>query len=408
MIFSIITKTEEILNSKRDKETKDSKRDNKETKADNTSSPIQTKESDDDSKSELSPSNIASGDPPKTSTCKFFMEGQCRFGDKCKNKHPGVKTDQLVSKTESMQQQQAKAENTNNQTGGGTEDKSNQKENSSLITGNKNTKQDMKSKGNSTVLNEFNSEDKNTSQKRIEKNKKQERHSSNTPKGGEQELTKKPSMKTATDVIHRILWDDALPTEDFVIGYLDRFIGIIEKPFGAFSWEDIASVDLNVLAVPKHRIQYFKFQGVIVWDKSKRLDNMFGSTVSGGQVLTIMDVMQKMEKKKVGDGGDDNDESASNTNFFIDGSVVKDVGIVVDVNNKSNNKSNNKNNNNNNNNNIERNRPNHFLCIRITDDAIKKHVRKVSLSFFNSSIFELIYHVDVCFDSKPSNRYPKI
>ena len=39
---------------------------------------------------------------------------------------------------------------------------------------------------------------------------------------------KKKSMKTATDVISRIMWDDALPTESFVVGYLDRFIGIME------------------------------------------------------------------------------------------------------------------------------------------------------------------------------------
>ena len=86
--------------------------------------------------------------------------------------------------------------------------------------------------------------------------------------------TKKASMKTATDVIHRILWDDALPTQDFIVGYLDRFVGIIEKPFSAFSWEDIASVDLNVLAVPKHRIQYFKYLDVVVWDKNKRMDKV--------------------------------------------------------------------------------------------------------------------------------------
>ncbi len=37
--------------------------------------------------------------------------------------------------------------------------------------------------------------------------------------------SKKVSMKTATDVINRIIWDDDLPTEDFIVGYLDRFIG---------------------------------------------------------------------------------------------------------------------------------------------------------------------------------------
>lgn len=91
------------------------------------------------------------------------------------------------------------------------------------------------------------------------------------------EIMKKESMRTANDVISRIRWDPALPTEKFTIGYLDRFVGIIEKPFSAFSWEDLATVAPDVLAVPEHRIQYFKYLDVMVWDKTKMLDNMFGT-----------------------------------------------------------------------------------------------------------------------------------
>ena len=66
---------------------------------------------------------------------------------------------------------------------------------------------------------------------------------------------KKKPMKQATDVISRIIWDPDLPTELFTVGYLDRFVAIVEKPFSAFSWEDIASVDYSTLAISKHRIQ---------------------------------------------------------------------------------------------------------------------------------------------------------
>jgi uncharacterized protein (UPF0248 family) len=84
------------------------------------------------------------------------------------------------------------------------------------------------------------------------------------------------SMRDAEQVISRIRWDPQLSVDDFTIGYLDRFVGVIEKPFSSFSWEDIASVDYDVLAIPQHRIQYFKYRGTKVWDKNVRLDNVFG------------------------------------------------------------------------------------------------------------------------------------
>ena len=103
---------------------------------------------------------------------------------------------------------------------------------------------------------------------------------------------KKSSMKTADDVIKRIQWDPHLCSEHFLVGYLDRFLGIQEKYFSAFSWEDLASVDYDTLAVPKHRIQYFKYKNIVIWDKNTRLDNVFGSTGSG---ITVIDVVTKEE-----------------------------------------------------------------------------------------------------------------
>ena len=50
-------------------------------------------------------------------------------------------------------------------------------------------------------------------------------------------------MRIAQDVINRIKYDPDLPTEAFVVGYEDRFVGIKEKSFTAFKWEDLAMVD---------------------------------------------------------------------------------------------------------------------------------------------------------------------
>ena len=80
--------------------------------------------------------------------------------------------------------------------------------------------------------------------------------------------TKKKRMRTCMETIHRILHDPSLPSHCFSFGYLDRFIGIIERRVDSADWSDIASLDLRTtMAVPKHRIQYIQCNGVIVWDK---------------------------------------------------------------------------------------------------------------------------------------------
>lgn len=105
---------------------------------------------------------------------------------------------------------------------------------------------------------------------------------------------KKTPMKTATDVINRIQWDEKLNPENFTVGYLDRFLGVIEKPYSSFNWEDITSMDQTVLTIPRHRIQYFKYCDEVVWDKTKRLDCVFGSTGPG---LTILDIMETTKQQ---------------------------------------------------------------------------------------------------------------
>lgn len=94
------------------------------------------------------------------------------------------------------------------------------------------------------------------------------------------EVNKKPRMRTADDVISRILWDPSVDASEFVVGYVDRFLGVLERPFCDFNWEtNPCDCDYTAeLALPRHRIQYFTYRGHRVWDRHTRTDRVFGST----------------------------------------------------------------------------------------------------------------------------------
>ena len=103
-------------------------------------------------------------------------------------------------------------------------------------------------------------------------------------------------MKTAIDVIHRIQWDEKLDSSDFLVCYLDRFSGILEKPFDEFTWKDLAEVDyIDEFSVPQHRIHFFKWRNFIVWDKNNREDFVFGSANGNGK--DIHDFIAEKEAK---------------------------------------------------------------------------------------------------------------
>lgn len=206
--------------------------------------------------------------------------------------------------------------------------------------------------------------------------RRQERKAKDEETVEKETMNKKlPSMKTAEDVIHRILWDGDFQQDDFLVGYIDRFQGIQEKYFSAFSWEDISSVDYNVLAVPKHRIQYFKYKDVKVWDKSERVDNVFGSTGSNKKIADIVAEIQnnpktqevKIQQKANEEGSDDEYESDSDDS---------DDGITVTIQNPKNLDADENLDYAPDENNFwqDKMRPNYFLAVRIMDDDIKSAV----------------------------------
>lgn len=71
-------------------------------------------------------------------------------------------------------------------------------------------------------------------------------------------------LKGADKVLNRLLWDPALNRSEFILGFEDRFLGIIEQPIQEFLARDI----------PSHRIKYFKRNGELVWDRSTKLDSI--------------------------------------------------------------------------------------------------------------------------------------
>ena len=73
---------------------------------------------------------------------------------------------------------------------------------------------------------------------------------------------KKDKLRTAKNIIDKITWDPNIEKEEFRVGYLDKYEGVLEVSF-----EELVRSDTK-----DYRIEYFKRGGKVVWDKKKRID----------------------------------------------------------------------------------------------------------------------------------------
>ncbi|KAG0710823.1 Leukocyte receptor cluster member 9 [Chionoecetes opilio] len=195
----------------------------------------------------------------------------------------------------------------------------------------------------------------------VPQKQKATREVNNEPQEGDE---KKPSLKTAGDVRKRIQWDPNLQKEHFTVGYLDRFSGVVEKPFTSFTWEHLATVDLDQLAVPQHRIQFYKYKNVKVWDKNERLDHVFGS--AGGNT-TIIEVIQRveeeLEKKRTSCASDDDSDDDDDL-VVVATDVASGKGLVSMISERQSQTE-------------DQLRATHFFCIRVDSEEVRREVASV-------------------------------
>ena len=149
----------------------------------------------------------------------------------------------------------------------------------------------------------------NTKGSNNKKQNKQKNQSQNKDKKQE-----KIKLRTSKDVYNR-LWNDYtlnIPLDQVFIGYSDgKYVRLQEMMFTNFELID------NGGDVPLHRIMYFRYQDLMLWDREKRLDRLWGSgdtkasetwsviqaqSISESQSNTGND--ENKDEKNDGDGGD--------------------------------------------------------------------------------------------------------
>ena len=96
---------------------------------------------------------------------------------------------------------------------------------------------------------------------------------------GQAEAAEAPKrrMKTSEECINWIKHDGRFNPEEFIISYEDRFVGLMEVALADFSSEQTSDV-----FIPMHRVWLIKQNGVIVWDRKNRIDNV-GAEFRGPQ-----------------------------------------------------------------------------------------------------------------------------
>ena len=73
-------------------------------------------------------------------------------------------------------------------------------------------------------------------------------------------------LRPPKDVLNRLIFDGGCKVEDYVVGYIDRHAGILEKPVA--EWQEYEEQNL---------IAYFKYvpDDEIVWDRMRKIDWVF-------------------------------------------------------------------------------------------------------------------------------------
>ncbi|MCJ1401161.1 hypothetical protein MMC11_004373 [Xylographa trunciseda] len=86
-------------------------------------------------------------------------------------------------------------------------------------------------------------------------------------------------LRPALDILSRIRYDSNYDAEDYLVGYLDRHSGMKEMPVTWWKGEDNTEEDF----IPQSRIKYYKRKsdGIVVWDRDRKLDLLFGSGIPG-------------------------------------------------------------------------------------------------------------------------------
>ncbi|MCJ1432184.1 hypothetical protein MMC27_001540 [Xylographa pallens] len=120
---------------------------------------------------------------------------------------------------------------------------------------------------------------------------KQKRHfkvKANHTKKSMEVLSMKPGevrqpLRPALDILSRIRYDPTYDAEDYLIGYMDRHSGMKEMPVTWWKGDDNTEEDF----IPQSRIKYYKRKsdGIVFWDRDRKLDLMFGSGTTGGLPL---------------------------------------------------------------------------------------------------------------------------
>ncbi|KAF8431740.1 hypothetical protein BGX38DRAFT_1228084 [Terfezia claveryi] len=92
-----------------------------------------------------------------------------------------------------------------------------------------------------------------------------------------QEYIKKAKLRPAHDIINRIKWDSDMDIHDYLIGYEDRFLGILQMNLE--KWVGHRRDETDEEWMPMHRVVWITraSDGEVVWHKEKRIDTIFGS-----------------------------------------------------------------------------------------------------------------------------------